>query len=71
MIHCNFPNYSDKMRLIQFIRMLPADEICTNKDRYASTRILHQYPGQKYSITSGELDISPLGLKLLGIEPWE
>lgn len=65
LVHCNFPNYSNQMRLIQFIRMLPATELCENKDRYAAKRILHQYPEQKYNITSGEIALSEQAKSIL------
>ena len=68
LIHCNFPNHSNEMRLIQFIRMLPDEVICIHKDRYSATRVLHQYPEQRYALSSGELPLSDSALRLLGLQ---
>jgi len=68
--HCNFANYSPKMRLFQFIRMLPAFKTCEDKDRFAPLRIIQQYP-EKFETWKSEIKLTPLGRKLVGLDVWE
>lgn len=59
LVHANYPNQSPNMRLIQFIRMIPTDQESVNKDRYCSTRILHQYPEQAELLNQGVIKTTP------------
>ena len=70
LVHANYPNYSSNWRFVQFIRMLPIEPISTSKDRYCSTRILRQYPEQRELLEDEEIKLTPLGRKLVGLDPW-
>jgi len=39
-VHCNFRNNDSKMRLIQFVRMLPNDPFCIERDKRAAPAML-------------------------------
>ena len=72
-LHANFANYSDQLRLIQFIRMMPATEFCRNRDKFSAPRIIKDYPKvftPRFieEVLPSELD--PTALKLLNIIPW-
>jgi len=66
-VHCNFPNYSNKMRLFQFIRMLPATYASQRKDKYAAGIILKKYRG-KYNLE--DITLTPLARKLINLDLW-
>jgi len=66
-VHCNFSNYSNKMRLFQFIRMLPATLVSERKDKYAARIILKKYRG-KYNLEN--ITLTPLARKLIGLDQW-
>lgn len=70
--HANFPNNSSKMRIHQYIRMLPADKQSNDKDRYAPVRIMHKWRTDPFTTFSveGLPYLSDLGRKLVGLEPW-
>lgn len=70
LVHANYPNQSPKMRLVQFIRMLPTDQTAVLKDRYCSARILHQYPEQLDFIKNDIIKVDSLGRKLLSVDTW-
>jgi len=69
--HCNFPNYSSKMRLIQFIRCLTATRVQRDKDRYAPDRIIHQLRDDPFTDWTLPFLTTPLARKLVCLEPWE
>jgi len=62
--HTNYPNYSSEMRLVQYVRMLPADNLSLNKHPGASPNTVSQkqIPNIKFT---------PLGLKLMAFDKWE
>ncbi|KAL6041506.1 Phytanoyl-CoA dioxygenase [Balamuthia mandrillaris] len=65
MPHCNYPNDSDKFRFCQYLKMFPADvmpypESELGKARAEAVRL--RLPN--------EFVPSPLGRKMLGLEPW-
>jgi len=68
--HCNFPNYSNKMRFHQYVRCLPATKQCQDKDRHAPRRVMHQYRNDKFTDWSLQY-LTPLGRKLVGLENWD
>jgi len=68
--HCNFPNHSDRMRIIQYVRCLPAVKLSQDKDRYAPRRIIHQYRNDEF-IDWNLPYLTPLGRKLVGLVNWD
>jgi len=68
-VHCNFMNDSNRMRLIQFIRYLPATPLCQARDRFAPKRIVKQYL-KKQDVFAG-IQLTELGRKLCALDPWE
>jgi len=73
LVHANFPNTSNKWRIHQFIRMLPADRKSNDKDRYAPLRIMNKFRDDPF-VRFGPEDfpyLSPLQRKLIGIDFWE
>jgi len=69
--HANFPNHANRMRIIQFIRMLPADKQSNDKDRYAPYRIRHKYRNDPFITWGKDLHyLTPLGRKLIGLDEW-
>lgn len=60
-LHCNYPNDSQNLRLVQFIQMKPAD------DHVMGTLL------KDISLLppAAEFSLTPLGRKLYGFEPWE
>jgi len=66
-VHCNFPNYSSKMRLMQFARMMPALMACQDRDRFCCRRILRAFPDE---LTKRNVQLTELGSKLMGLVPW-
>jgi len=71
--HSNYPNYSDKMRLYQFLRVLPATEQSEEKDSHAPLRVIEQYKNDTFvpCIPSTFDYLSPLGKKLIGLKKWK
>ena len=69
-MHCNFPNTSNKCRLFQFIRMLPATIESQNKDRYAPRRIMAEKMYRHIDLNA-TVQLTPLGRKLVGLDAWE
>jgi len=67
--HCNFANQSNKMRLYQFIRMLPAFLECQHKDRFSPRKIIKQYP-EFFKEWSQNINFTELGRKLVSLEEW-
>ncbi|KAL6078392.1 Sodium channel protein type 8 subunit alpha [Balamuthia mandrillaris] len=65
--HSASANRSSKMRLYQFVRMLPATEECEERDKYAPRRIMRKYPD---AVDYAALPLSDLGKKLIGLQPW-
>jgi len=58
--HCNFPNDSSRMRIVQYIQAAQADDtsigpLCTNENLLP--------PRSQFELT-------PLGRRLYGFEPW-
>jgi len=72
LVHANFANFSSKMRLHQYVRMLPADKQSNDKDRYAPLRIMHKWRNDTFTNFSveGLPYLTPLGRKLVGLEIW-
>jgi len=68
--HCNFPNYSDKMRIHQYVRCLPATKQSQDRDRYAPKRIMHKERDDEFTDWSLPF-LTPLGRKLVGLDDWE
>jgi len=68
--HCNFPNNSNKMRHIQYVRCLPATRYSQDKDRYAARRIMNKWRNDVYTDWSLPY-LTPLGRKLVGKENWD
>jgi hypothetical protein len=66
-LHCNFSNNSSKMRLHQFIRMLPATDQSVRKDRYSAPVILKRAKFHKIE----EIKLTELGKKLVGVSRWD
>lgn len=60
--HCNYPNDSDRFRINQYVKMFPAQ---TGRPNTATRRLVVS------EMTSHlEEELTPLGLKLLGINSW-
>eukprot|EP01116_Phalansterium_solitarium_P002614 TRINITY_DN12745_c0_g1_i1.p1 TRINITY_DN12745_c0_g1~~TRINITY_DN12745_c0_g1_i1.p1 ORF type:complete len:338 (-),score=52.75 TRINITY_DN12745_c0_g1_i1:173-1186(-) len=66
--HANFPNSCDRMRLVQFIRMMPAETRSEERDRFAAGVVLRSDPEVATSARRAEL--TGLGRRLLNLEPW-
>jgi hypothetical protein len=66
-LHGNFENMSNRLRLIQFIRLLPATQLCQGRDRFSPRKIVKQY--KDTNIFEG-VTLTPLGKKLCALEPW-
>jgi len=67
-LHGNTPNQSQRMRLVQFIRMFPAPEVdpfYEQHDRYAPSRVLKHHPDALRGHT-----LSQRERRLLGLETW-
>jgi ectoine hydroxylase-related dioxygenase (phytanoyl-CoA dioxygenase family) len=56
--HANYPNDSDRFRMVQYMRMLPVD--------YPYVSLMDMY---RNALPAG-FECSELGRKLFGFEPW-
>jgi hypothetical protein len=68
--HATFPNYSPRMRLYQFVRMLPAFKVYQDRDRFSPRKIMKQYP-EKFGQWRKNIRFTELGKKLVALEEWE
>lgn len=68
-VHATFPNTSDRLRLVQYIRMMPATPECEKRDNMVATRVLKEDAEAKRALQRVEL--SELGRQLLGLQPWK
>eukprot|EP01124_Arcella_intermedia_P032330 TRINITY_DN7517_c0_g1_i1.p1 TRINITY_DN7517_c0_g1~~TRINITY_DN7517_c0_g1_i1.p1 ORF type:complete len:397 (+),score=95.28 TRINITY_DN7517_c0_g1_i1:40-1230(+) len=68
-LHSNFANYSDKMRIVQYIRCLPATKECIELDRYNPIRVRRHNSEDKFTDWSLPF-LTPLGRKMTGLEDW-
>lgn len=66
--HANFANTCNQLRIYQFIRMMPACEKCKERDRFCASRVLED-TGMNTHVVSN-IQFTPLGRKLVGIEEW-
>lgn len=64
--HGVFPNQSNKMRLYQFVRMMPAMKECEERDRFAARVVCNKYA--QFDIAS--VPLTALGRKLVGLDEW-
>ena len=46
-LHANVPNTDSNMRLVQFIRFMPATEYSCDVDKYSPPRVWAQHPGER------------------------
>mmetsp|Transcript_5667 Transcript_5667/g.6147 ORF Transcript_5667/g.6147 Transcript_5667/m.6147 type:complete len:368 (+) Transcript_5667:163-1266(+) len=66
--HANFPNMSDKLRLTQFVRMMPALQQSQDRDRFAPKRVMR---GKLYEdVDLSEYNFDEFGQKLVGLKEW-
>ncbi|ELR13360.1 uncharacterized protein ACA1_240370 [Acanthamoeba castellanii str. Neff] len=66
--HCNFPNNSPKCRIYQFVRMMPALKECAVRDKHSPFAVVQKYPNVKFW---EDVELTPLGRKLVGLDPWD
>ncbi|KNC55520.1 uncharacterized protein AMSG_01785 [Thecamonas trahens ATCC 50062] len=74
LLHANVPNTSSNMRLIQFIRMMPAWDaeqraMSRSKDRHSPPKIWKRYPEIADHVRT-TYSLSSLQLRLTGFLPW-
>jgi len=58
--HCNYPNDSNRFRINQYIKMMPAQEGGAGTD--IRRGMMMEY--------TNDVEVSPLGRKVLGLENW-
>ena len=63
-LHANFENSSRDVRIVQYVRMMPAPEVCSLPSR---ARLFPM--SQTFDVS--RIRLTPLGRKLLGIDKWE
>eukprot|EP01139_Manchomonas_bermudensis_P009418 Amastigsp_a339197_494.p1 type:complete len:393 gc:universal Amastigsp_a339197_494:1286-108(-) len=72
LVHANVANRCERMRLVQFIRMMPAYPRSVREDKYAPARVWDQFPGARQRV---ERELAPawtqLQRRLLGLEDWD
>eukprot|EP00483_Globobulimina_turgida_P002063 UN02065 len=72
--HANTKNFSDRMRLTQYIRMFPSQQKYIKRDHYSAQTILKKYKRdidiQNILTDNDETDIDELTPKLLGLKQW-
>lgn len=64
LLHCNFPNQSDRMRAVQYIQMKRADDPAFGPLLHGDDVVRGLLP------PAAEFELSPLGERLLGLVPW-
>jgi hypothetical protein len=60
LLHCNYPNNSDRLRMVQYMQMKRADDP-------AFSLLLQD---RNLLPPEAELALTPLGERLLGFAPW-
>ena len=68
--HATTKNFSDRMRLMQYIRMFPAKQKYIKRDKYSAQEVLAKYKKEIdiHQILGGDIDERML--RLLGLEQW-
>lgn len=67
-VHATYPNTSDQLRLVQYIRLMPALPVSIERDGHAPTAMSHSDIAVKKTLSSVQL--SQLGRRLMGLEEW-
>jgi ectoine hydroxylase-related dioxygenase (phytanoyl-CoA dioxygenase family) len=68
-VHATFPNTSDQMRIVQYIRLMPALPECEQRDNHAPKLMAKEDADVRRALQSVQL--SEIGRRLLGLEQWD
>ena len=71
LLHCNFPNASARMRMVQYIQMKRADDPAFGPLLRGAGGDAAGAPLRGLLPPAAEFELSPLGERLLGLAPWE
>lgn len=61
MPHCNYPNFSNRLRLTQYVKLFPAKEAQKGAEE-RTQEVMKKLPS--------DLPITELGRKLFGLQKW-
>jgi len=67
LVHANYPNNASELRLVQFIRLMPADDLGKDRDKFSAPRIL----GSRMDRFPQDIAWDDRQRKMLGLETWE
>ena len=66
----NTKNFSDRMRLTQYIRMFPIQQKYIKRDHYPTEAVLQKYKDVDVENILGINDMAETTQKLLGLKQW-
>ena len=69
-LHANTKNFSDRMRLTQYIRMFPSQQKYIKRDHYSAQAILQKYKDLDVGNILGVNNMTETTQKLLGLKQW-
>lgn len=68
-VHATTGNVSDQMRIVQYIRLMPALPECEDRDKHAPRLVLKEDADVRRAVKEVQLD--DRARRLLGLIPWE